>query len=255
MELLDSLRLPKTRTEHYLIGIWILNKGKLAPPPTVSTPNPIPPPAPQFNTFNPPSHMLHPTPPPPPMSAIPNIPMGLPPLSHAPPPPLPPAVNSAALAAEVASLTPEQIQRMLQSLTAGGTSISGILQQPPPMPPQQPWMNNASPTHPYGGIPYQPHPHPHAQIHTASQSPPQHPSYAPPPLPLPAAHYQYDQYEQYEQYDSGPRRGRGERGGRGRGGPGRGNARERVSSGDLSRERDTGWGKRGGRGSHSERPY
>ncbi|KAJ7504346.1 hypothetical protein B0H11DRAFT_1905589 [Mycena galericulata] len=32
MELLDNLHLPKTRTTNYLIGIWVLNKGKLAPP-------------------------------------------------------------------------------------------------------------------------------------------------------------------------------------------------------------------------------
>lgn len=250
LELLDSLCLPKTRTEHYLIGIWILNKGKLAPPPAASNPNPISPPVPQFNSFSPINQLHHPTPPPPPMSTIPSIPMGLPP-SHVPPMP-PPTVNSAALAAEVASLTPEQIQRMLQSLAAGGTAISSILQAPAiaNAPPPQPWMNNAIPPLPYGGIPYQQHPPPHVRIHSASQSPPQHPPYPPPPPP----HYQYDQYEQHQPYDGGPRRGRGDRGGRGRGGPGRGQGRDRVNSGDTSRERDTGWGKRGGRG-YSERPY
>ncbi|KAJ7898426.1 hypothetical protein B0H13DRAFT_2664550 [Mycena leptocephala] len=97
MELLDNLHLPKIRNTNYLIGIWVLNKGKLAPPP--------PPPAPVS------------APAPAPAVAIPPFNM----------PPLPPT-------APVAALTPEQVRMMLQSLTA--TTLNSI-PVPAPMPPPQ----------------------------------------------------------------------------------------------------------------------
>ncbi|KAG6844769.1 hypothetical protein H0H87_003887 [Tephrocybe sp. NHM501043] len=163
LELLDNLHLPKVRTANLLIGVWILNKGKLAPPPA------------------------------PPEPAIPSLssrqqqtqPSSNPTARTPPAPPLP-----ANIAAEVASLTPEQIQLMIQTLTANGTMPLPVLPlhnqppvpqpprhsdappQPPPPPPSmlhhqqpphvypphppQPWVNN---TRGYGGM-YQPPPPP-----------------------------------------------------------------------------------------------
>ena len=113
MEVLDELKLTKTRTSDYIVGIWILNRGKLAQLP------PVPPPQPALattSTFSIPLNQSVPT---------------------APPPPMPPAI-----AAEVASLTPEQIQ-ILQTLV----STSRLpFTQPQPQPPVQP--PHISPIHP-----------------------------------------------------------------------------------------------------------
>ncbi|KAG5647794.1 hypothetical protein DXG03_007716 [Asterophora parasitica] len=141
MELLDDLHLPRVRKANLLIGIWVLIKGKLAPL--------TPPPAPSIPTF-------------------PRVlPGGQPPLQHAPlplphSPPAPPL--PAAIAAEVASLTPEQIQLMIQTLTANGTMPlpSMPIAQPQPQPPQQSHVHAPPPVMP---------PQSHVQYH------------APPPQP------------------------------------------------------------------------
>ncbi|KAJ7043631.1 hypothetical protein C8F04DRAFT_1366635 [Mycena alexandri] len=125
MELLDNLQLPKVRNTNYLIGIWVLNKGKLAPP--------LPPPAP---VAVPPA--------PAPSAAIPQFTMpAIPPAAPGMPAPQL-TFEPSVLAAEVAALTPEQVRLMLQSLTA--TTLNAIpgaaaplAPQPPPPAPQQAW--------------------------------------------------------------------------------------------------------------------
>ncbi|EAU90469.1 hypothetical protein CC1G_00853 [Coprinopsis cinerea okayama7 len=145
MELLDNLKIPKERKRNYLIGIWVLNKGKLAPPPPpppVAAPvsmtlsvahQPTPPtvPAAPVNVTATPPHI--------PPIASPAIPLGSStPLGVPPTPvnpilpingPLPPGVDPVALAAEVASLTPEQLQ-LLRSLAGSAIPV-------PSQPPQQ----------------------------------------------------------------------------------------------------------------------
>ncbi|KAG5654372.1 hypothetical protein H0H81_003830 [Sphagnurus paluster] len=119
MELLDDLHLPKLRKVNLLIGIWVLAKGKLAPPPA--------PPAPKIPILPPALQNLH----------VPTPPNGpIPPFA----PTLPPApALPANIAAEVASLTPEQIQLMIQALTAHGPIHFPPQPQPqPPQPPQPP---------------------------------------------------------------------------------------------------------------------
>jgi len=56
VELLDNLQLPKERKEEFLIGIWVLNRGKLVAPqmlPLSQVSQPQPPPAqqPALSTF------------------------------------------------------------------------------------------------------------------------------------------------------------------------------------------------------------
>ncbi|KAJ7760574.1 hypothetical protein B0H16DRAFT_1884744 [Mycena metata] len=122
MELLDNLKLPKIRTTNYLVGVWVLNKGKLAPP--------LPPPAARWPHLR--RLHLHPHPLPP---AAPGMPA--PQLTFEP----------SVLAAEVAALTPEQVRLMLQSLTAttlnaipgAAPPLAPLVPQPPPPAPQQAW--------------------------------------------------------------------------------------------------------------------
>ncbi|KAG9313052.1 hypothetical protein JVU11DRAFT_6492 [Chiua virens] len=103
IDLLDELRLPKIRQNDYVIGIWILVRGKLAPPPTLPT-TPL---------------------------SVPSLPL---PQPSAPPPVLSlpaalqayPQLANSALAAEVAALTPEQIQAILRTLSSGNDGIPGI---------------------------------------------------------------------------------------------------------------------------------
>ncbi|KAI6041284.1 hypothetical protein EDC04DRAFT_1305898 [Pisolithus marmoratus] len=121
MELLDDLRLPKVRTSDMIVGIWILVKGKLstlpaAPPPVVS---PLPP---MMSTS----------------FSVPGVGASIPPQpqphSHAVPTSslLPamqayPQLANPALAAEVAALSPEQIQAILQALSSG-SGVSSMSQ-------------------------------------------------------------------------------------------------------------------------------
>ncbi|KAI0820319.1 hypothetical protein BC628DRAFT_1397687 [Trametes gibbosa] len=262
MELLDQLQLPPTRSVDYLVGIWVLNKGKLAPPPipvvpafVSSTLAPAPPltsiTAPTFPNIDlahlqqlgliqPPQPAQAP-PPPPPMIHSPPVPPQPQTVSSASPPP----VN---LAAEVAQLTPGQIQLMLQTLTKtsqGGSAPLAIPSQhdpygvpnvqqpaPPPVPialPQaalQAWSNPGAPPYP-GPAPYQ-HPHPHPQpTPFGGGAPPTQPYGG----PGPGERYERNgggggAYHTPYEYDRGFRGGRGARGRgggwqkpRGRGGP------------------------------------
>lgn len=159
IELLDNLKLPPVRKADYLVGIWILNKGKLAPPPTFP---PVTVPAlpahlsiPSFNAATvPPTTATTPPVPPPPI--LPNL----------------PPIAPAALAAEVASLTPEQIQNVLKAL-AGATPL--IPSAPPAQVPQQfrPPPQNPPPP---------PVQHPRPQMPPShAQPPPQVPQRFPPP--------------------------------------------------------------------------
>ncbi|CAL1715045.1 unnamed protein product [Somion occarium] len=236
MELLDDLQLPKVRSSNFLIGIWVLNKGKLAPPPKTYTPTlPTPTPAPDsapvpvsLPSNNTPQIPIlpHTTP----NSAM--SPFQLPTSASTPSQTIP----SDALSSEIASLTPEQIQLMLRTLQATSQPQSGQPSQPsPPINiPQvslQPWASPSSgypPSYPQGPPP-------------AGYSPPR------PPKQYSPSHDSYAEYPhgQYDSFDRGGGRGGGDRGPRHRGGRGR-NTR------GFERSRDGGWKNRGrGRGGAS----
>ncbi|KAI0084453.1 transcription factor S-II, central domain-containing protein [Irpex rosettiformis] len=249
VELLDEMKLPQTRNADYMIGIWVLNKGKLAPPPGSSMPPVLPPSASSPPIPAPlPSDGSAPLPVPTTLTSLP--PSLLPPNGQ-----LPVNVSAEALAAEVASLTPEQIQLMLQALTAGGQQPPSTIPPPPhPMPPvppgpSQPWMAGG-PSPPYP--PYGPPP--------GTQQPP----YAQPSPPPPPQGYGFDHDrqpyplqgggQQYG-YDRGGDRD-GDRGGY-RGRHSRNRDRDRDRDRGQERQRDSGWrgrgrGRgRGGGGNHS----
>ncbi|KAJ7155369.1 hypothetical protein C8R43DRAFT_1065913 [Mycena crocata] len=226
MELLDNLHLPKIRNSNYLIGIWVLNKGKLAPPP------------------------------PPPVSIIPahtpavipqfNVPTTLPPAAPGVPP-APLTFEPSVLAAEVAALTPEQVRMMLQSLTA---STLNAIPVPAPQPATQTWGSPAGPhpaiPGPTMGYPHQPPPpmghQPQQQQHLQQQ-----PRYGQQP--------QYDRRDYNRDAHAGPgydrggrdggreggwnNRGRGR--GRGRGGGGGGGG---GIGGNGAPPADAGWPRR-----------
>ncbi|KAL4065850.1 transcription factor S-II, central domain-containing protein, partial [Scleroderma citrinum] len=259
MELLDNLRLPKTRISDIFVGIWILMKGKLAPPPAPQ-PQPPPPIIPSL----------------PPVSAEPGpqTHMGLTPSLLPEFRALPQLANSA-LAAEVAALTPEQIQAVLNALSPGngtssvanlpigvasalGSAAGAPLPPPPPharvpppsVPPVPPQWN--------GGIPNFPSfpPNPILVSSYGSQATPPHsmpsPIHQPPGGPsgrgaLSQGHYDNHNgdrdFRRGPSYDRGGDRGNWQTGrGRGRGrGWGRGNGSYRPV--------DSGWGR--GRGSSS----
>ncbi|KAH8093285.1 hypothetical protein BXZ70DRAFT_392172 [Cristinia sonorae] len=188
MELLDDMHLPKVRTQDYLVGIWVLTKGKLAPPPTpLQAPASAPP---QFS-----SQLAAPHHPPPGVpSPVPPIPPVTPTQAQAAPfPPVPPLPVQADLASQLASLSPEQIQMMLRTLgSAPPSAAPSQIPQPPPPPglhgpipplPSQPW-NTGGPSHPHSHPPY-----PGASFPPSSASPPRHtqpPMLAPPPPPPPS---------------------------------------------------------------------
>lgn len=235
VELLDDLKLPAIRTRDYLIGVWILNKGKLAPPP--GQPLPLAPPVQSQ------------------VQSIPALPNNgpLPPVSQIPPlnilAGLPPTSNPSALVAEVASLTPEQIQNILRTLTSptqaplpgqiapllGHSPPVGQISQPPfsPLSPaNQPWGTQVPPSafpvnFPPPNMPFQ---HSHSFDH---QSPDRRD----------ASGYDRDyRFGPPRDHDRDYNRGndRGDRGwrghGRGRGGRGRGRDDDRDT-----RPRDSGW--------------
>ncbi|KAJ2918693.1 hypothetical protein MD484_g1784, partial [Candolleomyces efflorescens] len=263
LELLDSLKLPKDRTRNYMVGIWILNKGKLAPPPM--------PPAPV--AVGTPTLPLHPTPPNPLLQNGPRPPPGItvftPPVSSlAAPGPLPlpmlgpsvatpphvpsispaapaPAVDLNALAAEVATLTPEQIQNVVRTLQMSGAAIPSVLQNqvhaaaplplpaslpPSHLPPSYPYMAPAPPAQPW-----------------QTPTPPYPPSYPPayPPAlrgqpshlePLPPRGRNDDYYDGPPQHHD--RDGYGQGGGSRGKGRGRGHGR---NSNAPNRPVDSGW--------------
>ncbi|TFY75394.1 hypothetical protein EWM64_g8619 [Hericium alpestre] len=201
IELLDDLRLPKERKENCLVGMWVLTRGKLSPPPQHAPQHQAPPVVPGLSQdggaqqapplpFNMPdiaglSRSL--------MSGL----GGPPPASSGPPAispaslPLPSSIAqniSPALAAEVASLTPEQVQIMLQTLRSSlGPNISI------PSTPAHPGPSSASPYRPPQPPPQPPFPQ--------SQPPMPWPQFAPnmplpipqPPPPVPPQHERYEE--------------------------------------------------------------
>ncbi|KZT71961.1 hypothetical protein DAEQUDRAFT_80269 [Daedalea quercina L-15889] len=262
MELLDDLRLPKKRSSNYLVGVWVLNRGKLVPPPVTSTPVP-PPSVPGAPPIQLPQSLLDLLP-----SIVPQ-PQTQP---HSAAPPTQPPPTNAALAAEVAQLTPEQIQLMLRTLTS-----SSLASQPPIPVPFQPAITAIPQVPIIPSLPLQQLPPSHQQpiplqpwLNPSSSYPP---SYQPPPQNMypdqgpPLSHSYSDMPREY--YDRPGPRGRydgpGDRGHRGRGGRNRGRGRDRDQ--DRERPRDAGWKSRGrgrggggafspprgrGRGDHSE---
>lgn len=225
MELLDNLKLPKSRSTSVLVGIWVLNHGKLAPPPTALGV------APPISSFE------HP-----PISAISPPP---PAFGTVPAPIVPPSIGSLSssnLATEVASLTPEQIQLMLRTLASSGVSPPQPSQPPPPIPlpatipvpASSAWSSPSNPA-------FAPYPPPSS--YSASQPtlpvgvPPSQPPYSP-SHPQPPSRSYSDHYDQ--SYD---------RGGHERGFRGRSSMRARGRGRDRGgRPRDTGWPKERGRG-------
>ncbi|KAF9266956.1 hypothetical protein L218DRAFT_956046 [Marasmius fiardii PR-910] len=152
MELLDDLKLPKERTCHYMVGIWWLHRGKLAPPP-------LPPSLPAATPTPTPASLINPTP------GL-NIPTVLPSQSTTSPTPLQPnpvaslpsqiatlaatlAVDQKALAAEIASLTPEQMDLMMRTLAASsvpGNTAPPLASPPPNQPGSVPSLPGLSPS-------------------------------------------------------------------------------------------------------------
>ncbi|KAI0060755.1 hypothetical protein BV25DRAFT_929645 [Artomyces pyxidatus] len=238
IEILDDLKIPNNRKEDCLVGIWVLQRGKLAPPPV------------QAQSQIPPQHVA------PPAIAVPQLPISLPqnqnsqasyaqqalppglvnlpniPSIPQPPAPstFPPAPAPAPdLAAQIASLRPEQIQQMLQSLQPASAAAAAYPAPPPAFAPQPPppsaWPPNFNPP-------------PHAQPTPVPIPQPQ----PPPPMG----------YPQYDHYDERPVRGgyqydRGDRGERGHGrGRGRGRSRGRGQGYEEPRRApDSGWASRG----------
>ncbi|RPD64235.1 hypothetical protein L227DRAFT_571804 [Lentinus tigrinus ALCF2SS1-6] len=254
MELLDQLQLPQERSVDYLVGVWVLTKGKLVPPPQ-PTPTPMPaiaPTVPQTSAAQ---------------VAVPNIdiaqlrqlgitlpqsqtlpgfqsqsPVGgslSPPsvTTHSPAPPL------------AVPFDPSQIQLMLQALT-GGTQQPGTFPQPPPSTATSPPQSVAIP-HLTAPNPSQPIALPTAALQPWTANQPQYPPSGPPPYQQPppypphaapsGTHGSYgggDRYERDRPYQNngGYEYDRGFRGrGRGRGG-------------DRGRGRDQGWQRGGPKG-------
>ncbi|KAI0350712.1 hypothetical protein OH77DRAFT_1412629 [Trametes cingulata] len=275
MELLDQLQLPQSRSVDYLVGIWVLTKGKLAPPPASAAP-PVPITAPAAAPVSAPAPLAAaPTP-----TGMPNIDfaqlqqLGLvqPPQPAQPPPSQPFAIatpptapqptttaptSNPSLAADVAQLTPEQIQLMLQTLAKTSQAAPGHI---PAGPPPQPYgIPTSMPTHSMppsqAPVPPQPIALPQAalQAWTGPPAPAYHAPYqqhqpAPPPpyaggQPSNGTPPYGDRYERDRPYHSPHDY---DRGFRGRGGRGRG-------GNDRGRGRDGSWPKARGRGGSAPR--
>ncbi|KXN87405.1 Transcription factor bye1 [Leucoagaricus sp. SymC.cos] len=297
IELLDELKLPKTRKTDLMIGIWILNRGRLSNPPPqppsttpVAAPSSATPGAPPSTVPNIPPLPPHlaatasqsPPVPQPPLNAPAPPPSAAPPSAPAIPPhslpALPPHIDRTALAAEVASLTPEQVSNLLRQISssnlpfpinlptpAGGSTgapqqisppaMSGqpphgahlpLPPPPPPPPPSHPWPGYPVPPgpSPSGGYPSPPSVYGHPPPPPHSHSMPTAPHHGPP------SHDRRDSYgpPHGHQGSHGGRgdRDRGERGWRGGGGGGGGGGRDGRHRG--------GRGKRGGGGNGPNRP-
>lgn len=237
-----------------MLGVFVLNKGRLTastPPPPPAVPSGLAP----FNSAAPPlpvipgvpSHNAFPTMPP-------TLPSSVPPVPSAPPL----KIDQAALAAEVASLTPEQISLMLRHLSRSAplaatttTSVPPAISPPSvvPGPPGPSHAFSASPVPamppfpPQFQAPYPPHMH----------SPPQQMS---PPHPPAPGYGEYDYDDRNHQGQPYNREERGRRGGRGRGserGRRGGRGRGRAFNGERDarprepdhRSGDQGWSGRG----------
>ncbi|KAG7444961.1 uncharacterized protein BT62DRAFT_933372, partial [Guyanagaster necrorhizus] len=229
MELLDNLRLPKVRQTNYMIGIWVLNKGELKPPPEAAG---VPP-----STLSPPNPAVPTNPP------IPNIPT----LANLAPPIASAQIEPAALAAEVAALTPEQIQLMIRTLQGpGGLSIPI-----PPVPaPSMPAASHVPAPLPqsWGLNPLQPPPPPPPHHNGA---PPMYGMYQPPLHPNNSDQRRdysrpgYDRGGPGEYHERRESRGGHSPGQRGGDRPrGRGRGRGRGGGNDLNRPVDSGWPRR-----------
>ncbi|KAI0708842.1 hypothetical protein C8T65DRAFT_649641 [Cerioporus squamosus] len=253
MELLDQLQIPQERSVDYLVGIWVLTKGKLVPPPQ---PTPALAPVPTAVPAVPQASAAP--------SPVPNIDLaqlsqlGIP-LAHSQTLPgfqsqspaggslsPPSAITSAPALPSAVSFDPSQIQLMLQALT-GATQPTGAFTQPPPSTGMSPPQPLPLPHTTMGGAP-QPIALPSAALQPWTTNQPQYPPPAPPPY-----HQQHPQpyptggsppgprgpYGGGERYDRPYQNNGGydqDRGFRGRGSRGRG--------GDRGRGRDQGW--RGG---------
>lgn len=197
LELADDHRLPKERDHDLLLGVFVVNKGKLVLAPDAQR---------TLAAVQAPSA---PSPPPGLLTAGP---------SSIPPPNT--NINQNALAAEVASLTPEQIAIMLRHLNAMPTPES-TMNNPVPLPSTS---RPAFPSAPFSSVPYNPPAH-------HSPAP-----YPPPPKDYDILHAHRPSWD-YDHEDGRERsrgRGRGRTRGRGRG------------DYDRRRTADSGWGRRGG---------
>ena len=223
MELLDELKLPKIRSSDYIVGIWILNKGKLAPLPAHPITQAPQPPPPPFATTS---------------TNVPTYPT--PPLTQSQSPPVPPSLSGLpippAVVAEVASLTPEQIQNVIQTL-ASTTRL--------PFTQTQHWGNppaafpNFPPQNPVGT--YQSPPHGMNSPHSLG---------SPHSQPIATSPYERQDYPREfrgSPYD-GESGGRGDQGwrgnNRGRGGRGRGARGDGGFDSTVRRPVDSGWPRR-----------
>lgn len=272
LEMLDNFRLPKSRKADLMVGVWVVTRGKLSAPPA-----PVPP-KPSTGAVVQHSQALAPQP------TIPLPPQVPPPaLPTAVSPPVPllsgtpssgpqlsslTSINQDALAAEVASLTPEQIQLMLRTLSGGAPAPGNALAPvsapigttnpyifpPPASPPQPLFHQQAPPRQPWAGSP-PPFPPAFPTPPMGQSLPPNTTPYAAPPpnavygaAPTPFSHGVYDRPHSPDYHDYEAGNDREWRGGRGRGrGRGRGNAA------DFSRKSDSGWAARGGTRGRGER--
>lgn len=223
IELLDNHHLPAERTEDILLGVFVLNKGKLAAAATPPIPGPVPVPARAlpFNTSS--------TPPAPP--GAPSYPTN--PVTNLGAPPVPAApvkIDQATLAAEVATLTPEQISFMLRHLSQSAPQLAAA-QGPTP------------------AVGFPPAAAPHAATPPYNQ---QYPGFQQSPPPAgPGGPFPYASPDRPTgDYDGAHKQfGREERGRRGRGrprGPGRGRGgRHSIDDGSHGPAADSGWRGRG----------
>ncbi|KAH8108343.1 hypothetical protein DFH11DRAFT_1691587 [Phellopilus nigrolimitatus] len=234
IELLDDVRLPKDRKSNILLGVFVLNKGKLV----ASTPPPPPPPISSSHTT--PSGSTH-------LLSTPTAPLMIP-ASSVPVPSPPVKIDQAALAAEVASLTPEQISLMLRHLSQNAplpTPVSGSM--PPIIPPIGP---------PSAGFPVPLAPHLPPQFPQTYQQHMQPPSqHFSPPSQGGFGRPGYDGHDDYQRQPYG-REGHGGRVGRGRGNDrgrrgGRGRGKPYTDDRDARQHdldhkpADQGWSGRG----------
>ncbi|CDO75985.1 hypothetical protein BN946_scf184548.g2 [Trametes cinnabarina] len=209
MELLDQLQLPPTRNTDYLVGIWVLTKGKLTPPPNApataavaptSLPGPAAGPAQQpsaapvipnfdfaqlqqLGLLSQPSQPSHsPVPPTSTQSLL------EPAVSMPPPQPTLTAPSSSNPAPDISQLTPEQIQLMLQTLVKTTQHISG--QAPPAQLYSTPTTMPPHSTPPSQSVvPPQPIALPQAALQAWTSQAPTHPPLYPPQLSAPPPPY------------------------------------------------------------------
>lgn len=226
IELLDNLQLPMDRPGNLIIGMFVLSKGKLKDDPDPIVPSPV---VVQPNVPIPPIVGSTPTASQPPISSLlANLPQM-------------PGVDRTALAAEVASLTPDQISLMLRSLSQT-VPATAVVPVPVPVPPPAVPTMGASPIPgyptPLAMPPFAPN-----LPHLGPQHSPQAHSHTQSPQSRMGVRNGYDEQRRPHETDEGGRRGRG-RGHR----PPRPQGRGRPHNDDrelLNRERDNGWRGRG----------